>query len=172
MQDSDLCIKCILREGGGGLALGSVRAALLLDEPLTPTQKQGPPLPRISYKHQRHNSRNFPMIRHRGASGRTQDLETHELNDSNLGISPDVGQAEVNISPFVGRVGGGGTGCLTRNSSNEELLKALPDAAPLMSLSEQFSLRPFLTAGLWKAALMEGVGKPMPARDRAAPASH
>lgn len=67
--------------------------------------------------------------------------------------------AQVNISPFIGRLGASGRGGLRRNSSNEDLLKALPDAAPLMSVSEQFALRPFLTTALWKAALMEGVGK-------------
>lgn len=68
-------------------------------------------------------------------------------------------RTQVDILPFIGRLGASGTGSLPRNSYNEDFLKALPDAAPLMTLSDQFALRPFLTIGLWKAALMEGVGR-------------
>lgn len=65
---------------------------------------------------------------------------------------------EIHMPPFVGRLGGNGT-ALSRCSSNEALLEKVPDAAPLMSLGDIFNLNPFLTIGLWKSALMEGVGK-------------
>jgi hypothetical protein len=64
----------------------------------------------------------------------------------------------VNIAPFAGRIGGVGITTLSRNSSNEKLLKSIPDAKSLMTFAEAFDLRPFQTAGLWKAALMEGMG--------------
>jgi hypothetical protein len=66
---------------------------------------------------------------------------------------------KIDIPPFVGRLGGNGAATVTRCSTNEDLLKSVPDAAPLMSLRETFSLQPFLTVGLWKSALMEGMGR-------------
>lgn len=66
--------------------------------------------------------------------------------------------ADANVVPFVGRLGGNGIDIVSRNAANETLLKDVPDAAPLMSLQDQFSLRPFWTIGLWQSALMEGIG--------------
>lgn len=67
-------------------------------------------------------------------------------------------RAKVDISPFVGRLGGNGFDTLERNGSNEALLSDIPDAAPLMTLAEVFDYRPFRTVGLWKSALIEGIG--------------
>ena len=69
--------------------------------------------------------------------------------------------ADVDIPPFVGRIGGNGAAVISRCSSNEDILKNVPDAAPLMSLADLLSLKPFLTIALWKSALMEGVGTRM-----------
>lgn len=65
---------------------------------------------------------------------------------------------EVNSPPFIGKLGGNGT-ALARCPPNEAFLEKVPDAAPLMSLADVFNLKPFLTIGLWKSALMEGIGK-------------
>ena len=88
-------------------------------------------------------------------------LETDLENPPRIGHPGGNNTSEANISPFIGRLGGNGVGTVSRCSSNSDLLKAVPDAAPLMSLRDQFNLRPFLTIGLWKAALMEGVGSLM-----------
>lgn len=61
--------------------------------------------------------------------------------------------------PFVGRLGGVGAFVIDpHDQSNADVLKAEPDAAPGMSLSSQFDLRPFRTLALWKAASIEGIG--------------
>ena len=67
--------------------------------------------------------------------------------------------SEVDIPHFVGRLGGQGATAVTRSASNETLLKLVPDAAPLTSLKDALDLYPLLTVGLWKSALMEGIGK-------------
>jgi hypothetical protein len=66
---------------------------------------------------------------------------------------------QVNISPFAGRLGGNGLVSLDRSASNEGLLKAIPDAAPLMTFTQVFDVRPFGTTDLWKAALIEGMSE-------------
>jgi hypothetical protein len=61
--------------------------------------------------------------------------------------------------PFIGRVGGNQGFVLDRhNTANAEILREQPDSAPCMTLKEQFDLRGFRSLGLWKAALMEGIG--------------
>lgn len=61
--------------------------------------------------------------------------------------------------PFIGRLGGNQGFVLDRhNAANAEILKEQPDSAPCMTLGEQFDLRGFRNLGLWKAALIEGVG--------------
>ena len=71
----------------------------------------------------------------------------------------DHESSQVHITPFVGRLGGNGAQSLLRDAANEDLLKDIPDAAPLMTLSQQFDPRPFRTVALWKSALMEGMGQ-------------
>jgi hypothetical protein len=68
-------------------------------------------------------------------------------------------ESNVNITPFVGRLGGNGLAALVRDESNQELLASTPDAAPLMTFAQAFDLRPFRSIDLWKAALIEGMGK-------------
>lgn len=89
-----------------------------------------------------------------------RDLEGdgHQSHSDDMTDS-STDRTQVDILPFIGRLGASGTGSLPRSSYNEDLLKASPDAAPLMTLSDQFALRPILTTRLWKAALMEGVGR-------------
>jgi hypothetical protein len=66
----------------------------------------------------------------------------------------------VNGAPFAGRVGGLGCDILyTGSDSDESLLKAIPDAAPIKSWSQIFDFQAFRTPILWKASLIEGMGE-------------
>jgi hypothetical protein len=61
---------------------------------------------------------------------------------------------------FAGRLGGTQTFTVNRNdASNAKLLEEVPDAAAELSLRQSFDLRPFRCLGLWKAAVLEGMGK-------------
>lgn len=61
---------------------------------------------------------------------------------------------------FAGRIGGNQIFTVNRHDeASRKLLAKEPDAAPGMTLKEQFDLRPFRTVGLWKAAIVEGVGE-------------
>jgi len=65
-----------------------------------------------------------------------------------------------NTVPFAGRLGGNQAFILDRDDvSNAAILQDVPDAAPGMTLAEQFDLRPLRNIGLWKAAIMEGMGE-------------
>jgi hypothetical protein len=67
--------------------------------------------------------------------------------------------SRANTRPFVGRLGGNQEFVLDRNdSANAELLKEQPDAAPYMTIREQLDLKGFKNLGLWKSALIEGIG--------------
>lgn len=72
-----------------------------------------------------------------------------------------IGQTvSAETSHFVGRLGGNQAFALDRNDvSNAAILHNVPDAAPYMTLAEQFDLRGLRNLGLWKAGLVEGVGK-------------
>lgn len=62
--------------------------------------------------------------------------------------------------PFAGRLGGNQAFIVNRDdASNATTLQNVPDAAPGMTLAEQFDLRPFRTIWLWKAAALEGMGE-------------
>lgn len=68
-------------------------------------------------------------------------------------------RAYPNIEPFAGRLGGNQTACLRGDVTTEsESNRAIPDATPWISLSQQLDLRAFASPGLWKAALIEGWG--------------
>lgn len=61
---------------------------------------------------------------------------------------------------FAGRIGGNQAFIVDRNEDpNSATLVDQPDAAPGMSFKEQFDCRPFRSLGLWKAAVIEGVGQ-------------
>lgn len=63
------------------------------------------------------------------------------------------------VQPFAGRIGGNQSLVLDRNDpKNSDYLKAVPDAAPFMRISEALDLRGFLDLNLWKFAIVEGVG--------------
>jgi glycerol uptake facilitator-like aquaporin len=64
----------------------------------------------------------------------------------------------LNTAPYIGRLGANGTGAITRFDGDQKLLLAAPDAAPFMTLAEQFDMRPFMTWDLWRAAVTEGFG--------------
>lgn len=58
---------------------------------------------------------------------------------------------------FAGRIGGNQEFVLDRKDpKNASMLERMPDAAPYMTVQEQFELRGFFELELWKAALMEG----------------
>jgi hypothetical protein len=101
------------------------------------------------------------------AASSAPDIEK-DLNNDRLSVPVDQpsaessGQTQLEIStvPFTGRVGANQAFVLDRNDAgNASILQDTPDAAPGMTLTEQFDLRPFRTLNLWKAALAEGVGK-------------
>ncbi|CZR64349.1 uncharacterized protein PAC_14247 [Phialocephala subalpina] len=61
---------------------------------------------------------------------------------------------------FAGRLSGNQVFVLDRDaSSNGTIRERMPDAAPLMSWSEQFALGSFRQLELWKAGLAEGRAK-------------
>ena len=61
---------------------------------------------------------------------------------------------------FAGRLGGNQLFTLSRSDeADRKALAEEPDAAPDMSLKEQFDLRPFRSVGIWKAAIIEGIGE-------------
>src|ERR1700761_4375912 len=64
------------------------------------------------------------------------------------------------VMPFAGRLGGNQEFVVNRDdASNASILQNIPDAAPGMTLAEQFDLRPFRGISLYKAAAMEGIGQ-------------
>lgn len=64
------------------------------------------------------------------------------------------------IPPFAGRLGGNQDFIVDRNDpKNVDVLEKVPDAAPCMTLAEIFDLRGFLSADLWKFAMLECIGK-------------
>jgi hypothetical protein len=68
--------------------------------------------------------------------------------------------SKANTNPFIGRLGGNQAFVLDRHdAANAELLKEQPDAAPYMTIRQQLDLNGFKNLGLWKAALIEGMGK-------------
>jgi hypothetical protein len=61
--------------------------------------------------------------------------------------------------PFIGRLGGNQEFALDESDSlNASKIKAIPDAAPCMSLRDQLDFNGFILPGLWKAAILEGMG--------------
>ncbi|KAJ5984644.1 MIP transporter [Penicillium waksmanii] len=60
------------------------------------------------------------------------------------------------IRPFAGRIGGNqGLVLDPSDASNAELLKRMPDAAPLMSLKQSFNLTAFSDIDLWRFGAVE-----------------
>lgn len=64
------------------------------------------------------------------------------------------------IQPFAGRIGGNQEIVVDRSDpQNADLLKKIPDAAPLMSLREGTDLRGFLDLDLWRFGFIEMMGR-------------
>jgi len=89
------------------------------------------------------------------------DVENNLNHDaSHPGSTGKAPSYNATVRPFIGRLGGNQGFVLDRhNAANAEILKEQPDSAPCMSFKEQFDLRGFRSLGLWKAALIEGVGE-------------
>ncbi|KAJ8607850.1 hypothetical protein MRB53_040043 [Persea americana] len=69
-------------------------------------------------------------------------------------------RARASAPAFIGRLGGNQEFIVDRHdATNATIVAKEPDAAPGMTLREQFDLAPFLTPGLWKAAAVEGFGE-------------
>ena len=67
---------------------------------------------------------------------------------------------QISTVPFTGRLGGNQAFVLDRDDvDNAAILHDIPDAAPWMTLADQFDLRPFRTPTLWKGAILEGMGE-------------
>ncbi|KKK12843.1 hypothetical protein ARAM_001188 [Aspergillus rambellii] len=63
------------------------------------------------------------------------------------------------IQPFAGRIGGNQGLVLDRSCpENEELLKRVPDAAPLMTFQQRLEIAGFYDLDLWKFGLIECIG--------------
>jgi len=92
------------------------------------------------------------------------DIENNVNHDATRSDSiVGVPSYQATTRPFIGRLGGNQGFVLDRhNAANAEILKEQPDSAPCMTLQEQFDLRGFRSLGLWKAALIEGVGAHSP----------
>ncbi|KAK8147818.1 hypothetical protein G3M48_000991 [Beauveria asiatica] len=61
--------------------------------------------------------------------------------------------------PFAGRIGANQQFSLDRsNSTDKEALEKCPDAAPWIPIRDTFSFEQFLEKGLWRAAVVEGLG--------------
>lgn len=83
-------------------------------------------------------------------------LEAAETSLQKSKMSPKIASTS-----FSGRIGGNQSYTVDRNDdANSALLAYEPDAAPGMSLQQQFDLRQFRNLGLWKAAMIEGFGEP------------
>ncbi|EEA23258.1 hypothetical protein TMatcc_002116 [Talaromyces marneffei ATCC 18224] len=86
----------------------------------------------------------------------------NEMGDTKIALpgryeSPITGALPA-VQPFAGRIGGNQSLVLDRNDpKNSDYLKAVPDAAPFMRISEALDLRGFLDLNLWKFAIVEGV---------------
>ncbi|KAB8220220.1 major intrinsic protein-domain-containing protein [Aspergillus novoparasiticus] len=66
------------------------------------------------------------------------------------------------IQPFAGRIGGNQGLVVDRTDpDNADLLKKVPDAAPLMTFREGFDLRGFWDINLWKFGFIECMGTMM-----------
>jgi len=91
------------------------------------------------------------------------DVEKSVNNNANGAHSMTVrpfNPSRANTNPFIGRLGGNQEFVLDRNdAANAELLKEQPDAAPYMTIRQQLDLNGFKNLGLWKSALIEGIGK-------------
>ena len=75
-------------------------------------------------------------------------------------IARESGDLTHDSYSFAGRLGGNQLFTLNRSDdAARKFLAGEPDAAPGMSLKEQFDLRPFRSLGIWKAAIIEGVGR-------------
>lgn len=99
-----------------------------------------------------------------------QDLERNSPGRERVATMGQLGgehvHSEINVNPFIGRLGGHGVVPSTAAESDESLLKSIPDASPLMTFAEAFNLQPFWTVSLWKSALMEGIGMRIAIGDR------
>ena len=98
------------------------------------------------------------------AASSTLDVEKGLNNDrGSVPIdqeSPRHPTQQISSAPFTAQLGANQAFVLDRSDADNAFkLQDTPDAAPGMTLTEQFDLRPFRTLTLWKAALAEGVGK-------------
>lgn len=84
-----------------------------------------------------------------------------KVSEMHLGDSmAPAREYEVILRPFAGRVGGSQHFTIGSDTAEkDELLKRIPDAAPYLTWSECFDMRPFRELELWKQAWAEGYGE-------------
>jgi hypothetical protein len=84
----------------------------------------------------------------------------NNVNNSNSPMATATPIYKTDSNPFIGRLGGNQAFVLDRgDAANAEILREQPNGTPCMTIREQFDLQGFRSPGLWKAALVEGMGK-------------
>jgi hypothetical protein len=85
--------------------------------------------------------------------------------DPRIGMElPEIETATTNrlrpaIQPFAGRIGGNQEHLLdAADPRNAEVLKRVPDAAPLVPWRQSIDLRGLLDVNLWRFAAIEAIG--------------
>jgi hypothetical protein len=83
--------------------------------------------------------------------------DEERLDESQL--SPVCEKLRPATNAFAGRIGGNQDFVLDRSDPrNAELLKTVPDAAPLTHFRDAFDFHGFVDTSTWKYAFVEGVG--------------
>lgn len=83
--------------------------------------------------------------------------DEERLDESQL--SPVCAKLRPATVAFAGRIGGNQDFVVDRSDPhNAELLKKVPDAAPLTHFRDAFDLYGFVDTSIWKHAFVEGVG--------------
>lgn len=75
-------------------------------------------------------------------------------------LAPQCAKLRPANIPFAGRLGGNQDFVVDRSDPcNAELLKKVPDAAPLTSFRDGFDFYGFLDSSIWKYAFIECIGR-------------
>jgi hypothetical protein len=97
-----------------------------------------------------------------GTSSYDGDVESSRPVELVPNPEPTIPRYRSSSHPFAGRLGANQAFTIEgRTSEDEKLLEREPDATPHMPFRELVDLRPITNTHLWKAALIEGIGKPL-----------
>lgn len=90
----------------------------------------------------------------------TPPLKVLEMHYADSALTGQAREYQVISRPFAGRIGGSQHFTIESNTvEKEDILKRIPDAAPYLTWSETFDLKPFGESELWKQAWVEGYGQ-------------